>query len=574
MLGLMSIAGWIRECLWPAESWSEELARLRRDVPLEPPGARRVVRLFDLAWASEYCDPDRGRALELYLAAWREGHAEAGAHAKRLAAQLFSHVKIAEIAVAEGDAYAAGAAFLDAGLSELAAEPLQRLLDQHKDRRAAVPEGTRVLLQLARHQAFDAEAEITAALARAAAATGPTAVAAYVHAARIARLGNRRDRLPAILSAASRASPGNEEILALVELRLVEANDADGLLAHFRDRFERAPTRGEYVDLVRRAALELIAYNLQPGLGLRLLRMSLEHAYAAELPSIGSHIAAWEHLIAHAAAQQSTVELVPLLVQAIGAPLPDDDAMYLARTGLAIVWKDGKDTLAAQPYAAVVLDFVRDHPLASALVATVTGQPAATAPRRSSAPALAASSVAPRTTGRLPAVAPAAPAERSTGRMPALVDGPVKRSEVAPSAAQAHRISGRLALLRPPPPRETPLVRDTSPIPEAPRPQTPTAPRAPRRIVPVDATVALPDGSTFSTLLRDISTTGAFVVTRKLLAIGTLIRLEMKIPTTSTMMQVKHRTNAQVMRCSDLGLGVAFIGASAELVALLEKLAR
>jgi hypothetical protein len=129
-------------------------------------------------------------------------------------------------------------------------------------------------------------------------------------------------------------------------------------------------------------------------------------------------------------------------------------------------------------------------------------------------------------------------------------------------------------LLRPPPPRETPLERDTSPIPAPSRPDKPTAPRAPRRIVPMDALVALPDGTTFSAVLRDVSTTGAFIVTKKLLAIGTTIRLEMKVPMTSTMMQVSHRTNAQIVRCSEIGVGVSFVGAPAELVALLDRIAR
>ena len=433
----MGLAPWVRDRLWRANHWCGELALLRQVVAAEPRTASTPERLYDLARATEYCDPDRGRAMALYLEAWRGGHAEAGDRAKALAVALRAHMAVAEIALADGDLGTAGGAFLDAGFPELAVEPLQRLVAARPAGASSATENVRIagvkaLLALAGRQRFDAEREIAETVARAHHETGRAAAAAYVHAARIARLASLGDRLAGIVAAAARACPEDDEVSALVEERLFETGDADSVLEHYRVRFERSPTRHDYVERARAAGVELIARNFQPGLGLRLLRMSLEAAYEAKLPEPPSHLAAWELMTTHARAQQSTVDLVPLIVQGLSAPMSGDGAFYLARLGLEIAWRDASDTLAAQPYAAMVLDFLPDHPLASAFVAEVTPEVSPeVSPEASTEPPPEPESWSPR------------PGQKPALRSPAVDEGPIEARDACLAgrfqAARHHR---------------------------------------------------------------------------------------------------------------------------------------
>jgi PilZ domain len=571
----MALAGWVRDRLWRADHWCAELAQLRQSVAAEPRTPATPQRVYDLARATEYCDPDRGRAVALYLDAWRGGHADARDRAKALAVALRAHMTLAEIALGEGDLVAAGAAFLDAGLPELAVEPLQRFVEARPPGSSAATEnvrlaGVKALLALAGRQRFDAEREIATTLAHADHETGRAAAAAYVHAARIARLANLGDRLAGILATAGRACPDDDEIAALVEARVVESGDADAVLEHYRLRFERSPTRQDYVRRVGAAAVELIGRNFQPGLGLRLLRMSLEDGYAANLPESPAHLAAWELMTTHARAQRSTLDLVPLIVKGLSAPLSEDGALFLARLGLEIAWRDASDTLAAQPYAAMVLDYLPDHPLATAFVTEVSPETLSTSPARPATPA-ATPPAAPRTPAPAPAPAPTppAPATAPTSRIPTIDQGQVKRAAVPASAVPAHGVTSRLALLKPPPPRATSLKRDTSPFPIAQRPATAPAPRAPRKVVPVDVVVELSNGAFFSTVLRDVSTSGAFIVTKRQLEVGTIVSLDLRIPVPNTITQANHRTNARIARRTEVGCGLAFIDPPPELVAAL-----
>jgi len=121
-----------------------------------------------------------------------------------------------------------------------------------------------------------------------------------------------------------------------------------------------------------------------------------------------------------------------------------------------------------------------------------------------------------------------------------------------------------MALLRPPAPRPA------SPPPPPPRSTAPAfLPRAPRKVVPVDVVVELPGGGFFSTVLRDLSMSGAFIVTKRQLEVGTIVALEMRIPTPGTISQTSHRTNARIARRDDVGYGLAFVDTSPELVAAI-----
>ena len=93
--------------------------------------------------------------------------------------------------------------------------------------------------------------------------------------------------------------------------------------------------------------------------------------------------------------------------------------------------------------------------------------------------------------------------------------------------------------------------------------------RAERKVVPVDVVVELPNGSFFSTVLRDVSTSGAFIVTKRTSGPGKLVTLELRMPDPGKLTQTSHHVQARVARGTELGWGVAFVDASRELVAAL-----
>jgi hypothetical protein len=158
--------------------------------------------------------------------------------------------------------------------------------------------------------------------------------------------------------------------------------------------------------------------------------------------------------------------------------------------------------------------------------------------------------------------------------MHALDQGTVRRVESA-SPAKNLGVTSRLALLKPPPARATSLDRDRSPIPAGPAPAVaPATLRAPRKVIPIDVVVELETGAFFSTTLRDVSTSGAFLVTKRALEVGTIVTLEMKIPTTGSVVQSSHRVNARIARRTDVGCGLAFIDPSPGFLAAIEATTR
>ena len=503
-------------------------------------------KMYELGCAYEYCVPDRTRALAVLIDACRWGHPEARERALALAEVLRAHVTVAELALAMKDHARAARAYIDAGRRELAIEPLSKLVD---------PEAS-VLLAIAKGAPIDAEQEIATALAK-------TTAAHYLHAARIARAA-LPERVTSVALAAIRGCPADRGVEALLVENLIQRGAITELLDHYRATFVAAPTRRDYVERMRSAAVELLARDMQRGLALRLLRLALETSYDELLPEITSHIAAWEILVAHAREAKSLLELVPLILKALRAPLSQDDALYLARLGLEIAWIEMRDATAAQPYAATVLDFVPDHPLALAFVRDANLDDDAPAPAE-----LPALPVVIIRAGAPPRSAPpvASPKADGTGRLPVIKatpppvpyadDKPVARSPSAPSPIRgAHR----LALLNPPPPRTTTLRRDVSPIPAGPRPRSETTPRAPRVVVPIDVTIELSNGSFFTTVLRDMSASGAFVVTKRKLEIGATLGLELRLPTREAPdQQVTHQTQARIARQTDIGYGIQFV---------------
>src|SRR5687768_3719194 len=128
----VGIAGWIRARLWRADDWCAALARLSEHVAADasPKGTARAI---DLGRALELVDPDRRRALDMYMTAWRFGERTALDDAHRLAREVRAPAALAELALAEhakssepAHLVAAATAWIDGGTPRMAVEPLKR----------------------------------------------------------------------------------------------------------------------------------------------------------------------------------------------------------------------------------------------------------------------------------------------------------------------------------------------------------------------------------------------------------------------------------------------------------------
>lgn len=538
----MQVSAWIRKVLWRSDRWCAELEQLRRSLAADPQTTKTIQRTVDLAQATEELDPDRSHALALYLAAWRAGHTMSGARVRPLARELRAYVTLAELALADhaetGDPdhlIAAGRAFFDGGLTERATAVFLRATEQHAPLASAVEESpgladVRTLLAMARFAQLEPEREIAACLERSRKASDGVG-AIYMQAARIARAAKLDDSYVQIINAAARRCPADEDVMRLVEDWFLERGRHAEILDYYGLRFAAAQGQPAWVEAVRAAACELIVRNVQPGLGLRLLRSSLEHAYAAQLPTIVRHLASWELLVAHARSSHTTIDLTDLIAEALRAPLLDDDVLYLSRLGLEISWRDAGDPVAAQPYAAAVLERVPEQPLAAAFIAE-----------------------------RFPEWEPPPPPVEPV----VVVAEPVMPTVTFKSLAR-----GSTA---PEPRRHVPtsippqLKRDVSPIPKPPASRPDAAPRAVRKVVPVDVVVELPTGAFFSAVLRDLSTSGAFVSTKRSLEVGSMVTLEVQVPAANRIAQSSHRIEARIARRTGLGLGLAFVAPPPEFV--------
>lgn len=518
----MEIADWVRAALSRSDDWCAELERTRVAVAAEAPGPERLVRMVELADAMEHVDPDRTRALALYLAAWRGGELGARTHVLELANELRAYLTLAEVAVADHEAtrdpdrlVAAGRALIDGGLVQRATETFMRAAEVHGSLADTIAKSARltdvrVALALARFQKVDVEGEIDGCLERARTA-GEGAAPIYLLALRLARLA-KLDRNEAILRRAVHACPSNVELGEMYADVLLDRGTADDFLAHHRARLEAAIGEAAWVECVRGAAFELVLRGVHPGLGLRMLRTSIEHAYAAQI-GMRRHVAAWELLMAGARESRSTVALAPLLAEGLRVPLPPTDALYVALFGLQIAWRDAGDVIAAQPYAAALLDTVPGHPVASAFLSVAFPEPP---------PAEEPEPVLPTVTFRIPVVSRVSSAD---------------------------------------------LRRDASPIPAEPPLRADASSRSPRKVVPVDVVVELPTGAFFTTVIRDVSMTGAFITTKRAIEVGTTVSLEIRLPSVLRLAERQLRCEARVVRRTELGIGLAFVNPSADLTA-------
>lgn len=527
----MEIAVWVHSALSGADDWCAELERLRTLIAAEPRGPGRLARTLELADATEHIQPDRSRALALYLSAWRDGELGARTRLIELARELRAYVTLAEIAQADHEAtkdpeslVTAGRALIDADLGERAAQTFIRAAEQHPSLADSITTSPRLVdvrtaVALVKFGKVDPEREIDACMAKAREA-GDDAAAYFLQAARIARL-TKLSRRAALLGLAAKSAPNDREIVRMFEDILLDSGSADDFLAYHRRRLEATQGGADWVECVRDAACELVLRNVHPGLGLRMLRTSIEHAYANKIPGgVRRHLAAWELLVANAKETRSTVALAPMLADGLRADLPALDALYIAKRGLEVAWKDAGDPLAAQPYVAKLLDAVPGHPLASAFLTEAF---------------------------------PDAPIE--------LENIPEEKEPVMPTVT--FRIP-TIATARAP---SVELKRDASPIPAPPVQPPDATTRSPRKVVPVDVVVELPTGAFFSAVLRDLSTSGAFVNSKRTLEVGIIVTLEMRLPGAKGLTERNFRIDAKIARKTDIGYGLAFVNPPPELVA-------
>lgn len=528
----MGLADWIRTSLWSQTDWREALARLCDGVATD--SFTTAARLADLAQACELIEPDRRRALAMHQRAWElDRNPHALGRAFELAREIGDHDAIAQLALrayqAAGDPAllaTAALAYIDSGRPALAEQPLAALVAarDHDDE-------ARTLLALIKRQLRDPQAEIASAVARGQRASGADSSRHFMHAARIARLAGLDAIYARHLEAA--VQRGREPAATmLIEADLVARRRANDLLAFYRRRVESAASDIEWADIMRAAGTKLILHGVQRGLAMRLLRSGLEAAYRAGLVAIPGHLASWDLLIRHAREARSTRELMPLVVTAMTLPLDLDAKLFLARFGFEVTWREARESDAARPYAAVIAEHVPGDPelhdfVATSLPELVPIPPTAYEPPTEPLPP-EPSFIKIRPAGAKPALPQAAvTALQSGGRKPGL-------PTIPPLPANAPRIAQRV-------------------------------------VVPADVIVRVGSDS-FSAIVRDLSTTGVYIVTERELAIDSTVTIELELPTADALAVSRHEVTAKIVRRADTGYGMLLVDPPPALVAEISAL--
>jgi len=78
----------------------------------------------------------------------------------------------------------------------------------------------------------------------------------------------------------------------------------------------------------------------------------------------------------------------------------------------------------------------------------------------------------------------------------------------------------------------------------------------------------------FDAIVRDLSTTGLFVVTSHDLTVGADVTLALQLPDEDVLAQAIHRVAARVVRRAETGYGMLLREPSRELVDAIARLAR
>lgn len=358
----------LRAELWPSINWVEQFEISAAAVAHEVDASRRSERYFELASLAENLLPNRERAVELYNAAWQAGmnNHRALIRARYLCRELGRLDLVAKIAELEHGhtgnpecQLIAGLAWLDAGKPDRAVLPLLAA-------RAADPDNAVIAdsLAVAQKEWPDVRAEIER-LEQLAAAAGPEEASLhYLQAARILNmLGTDAEESQAVLRLAIAAQPRNDSAHALLEGKLVAAQNWSELLRLAERRAEASLTAYEGCEIYRRWGTAFSLHHKQPELGVPLLMRSLVIAYDHQLEDVPGQLATHALLREHARHAGGLEVVVGLAERAFDTPLTADEQLGLAIHTAPAARQLG-NRAAALGFIGTVCRLVPTHPLA------------------------------------------------------------------------------------------------------------------------------------------------------------------------------------------------------------------
>src|SRR4051812_45742505 len=96
----MSLFPSLRATLWRTPDWRNELGRMADALAADVTEAT-FTRAVELGHAFELIEPDRNRAVAMFVVAARGGRTDAVPHAQRLAREIGAHGVLAELALAK-----------------------------------------------------------------------------------------------------------------------------------------------------------------------------------------------------------------------------------------------------------------------------------------------------------------------------------------------------------------------------------------------------------------------------------------------------------------------------------------
>ncbi len=359
----------LREAIYQSRDWQAQLASFGAHLKVHAEQTLEVAeRAFDLATGFELAEPNRVAAVEMYLLCWKAAHAHPQAliRAQELClelGELTTAAKISRLIFQQTDnadyLLAEGLAWIDAGEPDRA---LRVLMTTEK----RMPNDQRVIdaLATARQEWPDFRAEV-ARLERASqsAKTPQDAAERLLTAARILRmLGTEDSEYGRLLSRAFDAYPADEQVFSLFENWLVGQGDVDRLTQMYRRRSGSAQSEQQASELLRRAGTKLALRQVQVGLGMQLLRASVERAYQAQLREIPGHLATLVLLRRFSETAGSERDFLAVVAAGVATPISDDERVALAVMGLEVAWGRLKDPVLAHPYASILASLAPSHP--------------------------------------------------------------------------------------------------------------------------------------------------------------------------------------------------------------------
>lgn len=354
------IATWLQDLLYLEWDWRVALRHIASDLPSS--AGARAQALCDVARAFEHVEPDRRFAVATYRQAGPEAD---GGRALELAVELGWWEEVVTLGAAARSAVGSLEALLAEGWALVEA-------GQHARAQRLVPARPMDPQLAALRQELDgaSEAMLGAWVERAESSERAEAAEAYFVAARLSRALGRAQWRQWLL-AALRADPGHRWSFSLLledRSKATRGPVAAALevlrlrLAGHDDRAQLA----QWCDATRSVAMRLWLSQESSkvrAVARRLLVAALERAYRERASEVPGHLAIWAALDDGARGDDTRVELLPLLVAALEAPLPAHDHVFLAALGADICMRAGSPA-AARSYAEVVAARAPAHPAA------------------------------------------------------------------------------------------------------------------------------------------------------------------------------------------------------------------